>query len=70
MTKHSLITLLGLLAMIVLAPANVPAQTFKVDKVDIKGERTDANRRAFKNGEPSLRFGGYIFRATFFHARA
>ena len=38
MTKHALMTLLCLLAMIVLAPANAPAQTFKVEKFDIKGE--------------------------------
>jgi len=38
MTKHALMTLLCLLAVIVLAPANAPAQTFKVEKFDIKGE--------------------------------
>ena len=38
MTKHALMTLLCLLAMIVLVPANAPAQTFKVEKFDIKGE--------------------------------
>src|ERR1700752_5009026 len=37
MTKHTLMTLLCLLALIVLAPTYAPAQTFKVEKFDIKG---------------------------------
>src|SRR6188472_4299820 len=38
MTKHALLTLLCPLAMIVLAPTHAPAQTFKVEKFDIKGD--------------------------------
>src|SRR5215510_3916282 len=34
MTKHALLTLLCSLAMLALTPTGVPAQTFKVDKVD------------------------------------